>query len=271
MKLKTNSRIRRNTVPEITNFSKKNLLFSFLPHQESFSSARPFSSKTASTNSNRSGKGGKRSTHKNKRGRRGGGEFSQLLSNLALSTNLMNGMARGTGGNTLHTAIALTLGRLLIVGQKAITLQKTAISQQSAYPTAKKHDTDWKAKVGKYSFNDTNTWKTYQEQKLGAFGDYAQTHANLPGEIPQRIRSTEPLRQEQSTNKERPVQPAPAHVPFRARLKPVGRINSKGRRKGKGKGSESEKWKGSEEKGKPKPENPSKKTRQEQTPWKRII
>ena len=61
-----------------------------------------------------------------------GAEFSQMPPNLALGKNILNQLSRTGGLKTQKIARTLTLGHLLIVGQKSLTLQKTQLSQQAA-------------------------------------------------------------------------------------------------------------------------------------------
>ena len=98
-----------------------------------------------------------------------GREFSQLLPNLSLGTNLTNQLTMGKGEQTQRNGRQLTLGRLLIVGQKAVTIQKTIISQQAAYHATKKHDAQRMAKADQTNSKDNNERQTFTEQKNWAF------------------------------------------------------------------------------------------------------
>ena len=113
-----------------------------------------------------------------------GCEFSQMISNFCLGADLMNQLFRGEGGNARHAARTLTLGRNLIVGQKTLTLTKTVMSQQAAFQATKKHDAERMAEADKNSSKGANTRQAFQELKVGVYGDYAQSHAKLPGRIP---------------------------------------------------------------------------------------
>ena len=68
-----------------------------------------------------------------------GEEFAQLMSNLAQGANWINQMVRGKGQNAKCMAWNLTMGRLLIIGDEGLTLQKTIVSQKEAHQATKMH------------------------------------------------------------------------------------------------------------------------------------
>ena len=59
-----------------------------------------------------------------------GAEFSHLLYNPPIGDNAINQTVRGPWRNAKRVAGELIVGRLLIIGDKGLTLQKTIISQK---------------------------------------------------------------------------------------------------------------------------------------------
>ena len=62
-----------------------------------------------------------------------GEELSQTLSNVALGANILNHLLRSWGPRVKTIAGQLTLGRLLIVGDKGLALQKSIAAQKAEY------------------------------------------------------------------------------------------------------------------------------------------
>ena len=70
---------------------------------------------------------------------RSGGEFPQAPSKVSLGANILNKLSRANNIAMTYIARQATLGRLLIIGERILSLQKTITSQKAAFQTTQKH------------------------------------------------------------------------------------------------------------------------------------
>ena len=141
-----------------------------------------------------------------------GEELQQTLAKVALGSNILNHLVRTGGPLTKQYTRKMTLGRLLIVGGKALSLQKSVTAQKAAFEATKKHLANAEAKIEKTSLKDSETRQQHLKAKLGSYGDYAQSHANLDMKDYEGIRS--PSRDPDNTDqKTKPNVPAIVTIP----------------------------------------------------------
>lgn len=116
-----------------------------------------------------------------------GAELSQILSKVAHGRNILNHLVRTGGQNMKSIAKKMTLGRLSVVGDKGMALQKRITAQKAAYATTK--NAQQKQKI---TLTVTPSDAIIPDKALGgkveSFGEYAQTHANIPIKSPDRLK-----------------------------------------------------------------------------------
>ena len=90
-------------------------------------------------------------------------------------------------------------------------MAKTIISQKSALRASKKNEAQHTVEEETTTLKNTIERQKYTESKIGAFGDYAQSHARLSDAILQQIRAPEREAQ-QGLNAVRPDLPKPGRT-----------------------------------------------------------
>ena len=76
---------------------------------------------------------------------RNGDEFPQDLPNVSSGANILNKLSRVNNISMTYIARQATLGRLLIIGERGLSLQKTTTSQKAAPQTTQKHSSSLEA------------------------------------------------------------------------------------------------------------------------------
>ena len=97
-----------------------------------------------------------------------------------MGANLSNQMIRSGGTSLKYIARQLTLGRLLIVGEKGLSAPKCIASKKAAYQATKKHAADTEIKHGKNSIRDTDTRLQLVKSKIDPYEEFAQQLFNPP-------------------------------------------------------------------------------------------
>lgn len=98
------------------------------------------------------------------RGDRNGDELSHVHTKVSLSANIVNKLSRVQNEPMTYIARQATLGRLLIIGERPLSLQKTIASQKAAFQATQQHSASVEASKEKQSLGtqtqETNTWQT---------------------------------------------------------------------------------------------------------------
>ena len=72
---------------------------------------------------------------------------------------------------------------MLVVGDRHLALNKSISAQKAVVLTAKNHSVAVESRQEQQSYFDAETRKRYIEKKVGPYGRFAQSHANLAPEI----------------------------------------------------------------------------------------
>ena len=91
----------------------------------------------------------------------------------------------GKGANNRELARRLTIGRLLIIGNIVLSLQKTIVPKKAASQEAKKHESNTEEKIGKANFRNFAPRQQFPRAHVSAYKDCAQPPRSKAGrEIP---------------------------------------------------------------------------------------
>ena len=104
----------------------------------------------------------------------------------------------------------LTLGRLLIVGGKGLSLQKRIAAQKADYNATEKRSAQLVANQERISYRDGETRQRHRNDKIDAYGNFEQSHANLPDGIYARMRT--PSREVHGPQNQKKPEGVPAHT-----------------------------------------------------------
>ena len=88
-----------------------------------------------------------------------------------------------------HIARQLTIGRLLIIGEKGLSIRKTIASQKDAFAATEKHSASAASKQERESYRDNSARLKLLTNKIDPYGEFAQPNAKLPEEIYTKMRA----------------------------------------------------------------------------------
>ena len=112
-----------------------------------------------------------------------GAAISKCLTKLALGSNLLNQLNRHANASMKHIARQATLGRLLIIGEKGLSLQKTIAAPKAAFGATKIHSASTEEKQERESYRDNSARQKLTTAKIDSYEEFSHPHANLPEEI----------------------------------------------------------------------------------------
>ena len=78
---------------------------------------------------------------------------------------------------TKSRALKITMGRLLVIGDKGLALRKTIVPQKASHEVTKKHGAQIEAKLEKNSFRNP---EARHQLALGKLGDMNYLHSHGP-------------------------------------------------------------------------------------------
>ena len=128
--------------------------------------------------------------------------MSQCLAKVASVANLLNQLVRGGVGLRMdNIARKLTMGRLLIVGDKGCPPKKYHRPKGCLFLVTNRYSAENEEKQEMSTFKDNAAREQHAKSKLEPYEEYAQSHAQLHEEIFTRVRSPPPRAKYQNPQK----------------------------------------------------------------------